>query len=114
MLGVNWQFSFPQNEVYVSPPLTWTRVERTLPYTLLASHLIKVSCRSLLHLSGEKGKKWRDPLLRADRSPWWWERGVPSCVFQETAGGGSPDTGQSRRPPDLLEKVKVEGRGRSN
>jgi len=30
------------------------------------------------------------------------------------AGGGSPETGQSRMPPVLFEKVKVPGGGMSN
>ena len=86
-------------------------MERTLPYTLLASHLIKVSWRSLLHLSGEKGWNCRDPLLRVETRPGCWPRGVPSWMLQVTVGGGSPETPQSKVPPVVLEKVKVEGRG---
>ena len=52
-----------------SPPLTWTRVERTEPYTLTAWHLTRLSCRSLRHLSGEKGWKWSDPLARLETIP---------------------------------------------
>ena len=70
----------------VSPPLTWTRVERTEPYTLVAWHLTRLSCRSLRHRSAEKGWNWRDPLARLETIPGWGERGVPSWLNQDTVG----------------------------
>ena len=84
-------------------------METTVPYTLPAWHLTRLSWTSLLHRSGENTLYWREPLGSAAMRPGWRMRGVPSPASQEMEGAGSPDTGQSSTAPELLEKVKVAG-----